>query len=75
MMPTIKIDLPLIAVLVITLVAGLSLKPACSAHPDYGLLVLSYHDINDAPTTNFNVSEEAFKAHMKQLKVEGYHSI
>ena len=58
-----------------TFVAGLSLQPACSAHPDNGLLVLSYHEINDAPASNFTVREEAFKAQMKLLKVEGYHTI
>jgi peptidoglycan/xylan/chitin deacetylase (PgdA/CDA1 family) len=75
MMPTLKIYLLLISMFVITVVAGLSPQSIHSAQADNGLLVLSYHDISDAPTTNFSVSEETFKAHMGFLKHAGYHFI
>ena len=70
-----KINRLLITIAVIAFVAGLSPQPSRCARTDSGLLVLSYHDISDAPTANFTVSQETFKAHMGYLKRAGYHSI
>jgi peptidoglycan/xylan/chitin deacetylase (PgdA/CDA1 family) len=55
--------------------AGHPLQGDTSSSRDHGLLVLSYHDMNDSATTGLTVREDAFKAQLEFLRREGYQSV
>ena len=75
MIRMIKTNLWLIALVVSVLAGGPAPHAADSSPRDPGVLVLSYHDINDAAATDFTVDRDALKALLGFLKREGFQTI